>query len=69
FLAEMGDPYTAIGADSNGRASIDWGVYGVPETFVVDAKGIIVSKVIGPLDANSVKNTLEPAIAKAKAES
>jgi cytochrome c biogenesis protein CcmG/thiol:disulfide interchange protein DsbE len=69
FLAEMGDPYIAVGADTNGRASIDWGVYGVPETFVVDAKGIIVSKFVGPLDANSVKKALEPAIAKAKAES
>ena len=69
FLAQMGNPYAAVGADSNGRASIDWGVYGVPETFVVDAKGIIVGKVVGPLDADAVKTTLEPAIAKAKAQS
>jgi len=67
FLAELGDPYAAVGADSNGRASIDWGVYGVPETFVVDARGIITSKIVGPLDANSVAKVLEPAIAKAKA--
>jgi cytochrome c biogenesis protein CcmG/thiol:disulfide interchange protein DsbE len=66
FLGELGNPYTAVGADSNGRASIDWGVYGVPETFVVDARGIIVSKIVGPLDANTVARALEPAIAKAR---
>jgi cytochrome c biogenesis protein CcmG/thiol:disulfide interchange protein DsbE len=69
FLAQMGNPYAAVGADSNGRASIDWGVYGVPETFVVDAKGVIVGKVVGPLDADAIKNTLVPAIAKARGDS
>jgi cytochrome c biogenesis protein CcmG/thiol:disulfide interchange protein DsbE len=69
FLAQNGDPYAAVGADSNGRASIDWGVYGVPETFVVDARGIIVGKVVGPLDAANIKAQLEPAIARAKGES
>jgi len=69
FLRELGNPYAAVGADSNGRASIDWGVYGVPETFVVDAKGIIVAKIVGPLDAATVARALEPAIAKAKASS
>ena len=68
FLAQNGDPYAAVGADNNGRASIDWGVYGVPETFVVDARGIIVSKIVGPLDANTVARALEPAIAKARQE-
>ena len=67
FLGELGDPYAAVGADSNGRASIDWGVYGVPETFIVNAKGIIVSKIVGPLDAKRVEQTLKPAIAKARA--
>ena len=67
FLAELGNPYAAIGADSNGRASIDWGVYGVPETFVVNAKGIITFKIVGPIDDNSVKSALLPAIAAAKA--
>jgi cytochrome c biogenesis protein CcmG/thiol:disulfide interchange protein DsbE len=69
FLAQNGDPYAAVGADSNGRASIDWGVYGVPETFVVNARGIIVGKVVGPLDAANIKAQLEPAIARAKGES
>jgi cytochrome c biogenesis protein CcmG, thiol:disulfide interchange protein DsbE len=69
FLAELGNPYAAVGADSNGRASIDWGVYGVPETFVVDAKGIITYKIVGPMDADKVKAALLPAIEKAKAAS
>lgn len=69
FLAELGDPYAAIGADSNGRASIDWGVYGVPETFIVDARGIIRQKIVGPLDTRSVETVLKPAIAAAKAQS
>jgi cytochrome c biogenesis protein CcmG/thiol:disulfide interchange protein DsbE len=68
FLAQFGDPYAAVGADGNGRASIDWGVYGVPETFVVDARGIIVAKIVGPLDETNVAQVLKPAIAKAKAE-
>jgi cytochrome c biogenesis protein CcmG, thiol:disulfide interchange protein DsbE len=69
FLAQLGNPYSAIGADNNGRAAIDWGVYGVPETFIIDAKGIIVSKIVGPMDAATVENALKPAIAKAKAAS
>ena len=66
FLTELGNPYDAIGADSNGRASIDWGVYGVPETFLVNAKGIIVFKLVGPMDARSIETVLKPAIAKAQ---
>ena len=46
---ELGNPYDAVGADSDGRVSIDWGVYGVPETFVVDAEGVIRFKHTGPL--------------------
>lgn len=49
FLAALGNPYKAVGVDPNGRASIEWGVYGVPETFVVDGRGIIRHKHIGPL--------------------
>lgn len=66
FLDELGNPYDAIGADANGRVSIDWGVYGVPETFVVDAKGIITFKHVGPLSPQSVEAELLPAIARAK---
>ena len=48
WLADLGDPYTRIGADLDGQVSIDWGVYGVPETFLVDEDGVIRYKQIGP---------------------
>lgn len=66
FLDELGNPYDAIGADSDGRVSIDWGVYGVPETFVVDARGIITFKHVGPLSPRSVEEELLPALKKAR---
>ncbi|MEM7060310.1 MAG: DsbE family thiol:disulfide interchange protein [Pseudomonadota bacterium] len=49
FLKELGDPYTLIGADRAGRGGIEWGVYGVPETFVIDGDGTIVYKHVGPI--------------------
>ncbi len=49
FLGTLGNPYAAVGVDPNGRASIDWGVYGVPETFIVGPDGTIRHKQIGPL--------------------
>ena len=67
FLAELGNPYDAIGADANGRTSIDWGVYGVPETFIVDAKGVIRFKHVGPLAMEDIAKEIVPAIEKAKA--
>jgi cytochrome c biogenesis protein CcmG, thiol:disulfide interchange protein DsbE len=66
FLAELGNPYDAIGADTTGRASIDWGVYGVPETFVVDAEGIVRFKHIGPINPQSLQNEVIPAIERAR---
>lgn len=68
FLTELGNPYDAIGVDANGRASIDWGVYGVPETFVVNAAGIITYKHIGPITARSLEAEVLPAIAAAGAD-
>lgn len=67
FLAELGNPYEAVGADRDGRASIDWGVYGVPETFIVNAAGIITYKHIGPMTLESLEREVIPAIDKAKA--
>lgn len=58
FLRELGNPYDAVGADSNGRISIDWGVYGVPETFVVSPDGIITYKHVGPIDADSLPEVI-----------
>lgn len=65
FLQELGNPYDAIGVDPKGRVSIDFGVYGVPETFVVDESGTIVHKFIGPITQSRLDNELMPAIEKA----
>ena len=64
WLDEMGDPYTRTGADLNGRVAIDWGVYGVPETFVVDRDGRIAYKQIGPITASVWQERLLPLIRK-----
>lgn len=65
FLAELGNPYDAIGADADGRVSIDWGVYGVPETFVVNPAGTITYKHVGPIDAQSLPEVIA-AVQKAR---
>jgi cytochrome c biogenesis protein CcmG, thiol:disulfide interchange protein DsbE len=67
FLNRYGNPFVATGADGNGRTSIDWGVYGVPETFVVGRDGHIAFKLVGPIDATNLAKTLGPEIAKAAA--
>ncbi len=67
FLNRYGNPFAATGADGNGRTSIDWGVYGVPETFIVGRDGHIAYKLVGPIDANNLAKTLGPEIAKAVA--
>lgn len=67
FLTELGNPYDSVGADRDGRASIDWGVYGVPETFIVNAAGIITYKHIGPMTLESLEKEVIPAIQKAQA--
>lgn len=54
FLGALGNPYSAVGVDPNGRAGIEWGVYGVPETFVIDGRGIIRHKQIGPLNPDNL---------------
>jgi cytochrome c biogenesis protein CcmG/thiol:disulfide interchange protein DsbE len=67
FLAELGNPYSRIGADSDNRVSIDWGVYGVPETFVVNADGIITFKHVGPISVETLERDVIPAIERARA--
>jgi cytochrome c biogenesis protein CcmG/thiol:disulfide interchange protein DsbE len=64
FLGALGDPFATIGADRDGKVGIDWGVYGVPETFVVK-DGVILHKFIGPLSEEGVASDLMPAIEKA----
>lgn len=65
FLAELGDPYAKIGADESGRTGLDWGIYGVPETFVVDGSGNVVMRFPGPLDPASIDSRIRSAIAAA----
>ncbi|MBZ9764617.1 DsbE family thiol:disulfide interchange protein [Mesorhizobium sp. CA8] len=67
FLGDLGNPYQAIGVDPAGRAAIDWGVYGVPETFVIGKDGKIAYKHVGPLTPDSVRALLLPQIEKALA--
>jgi cytochrome c biogenesis protein CcmG/thiol:disulfide interchange protein DsbE len=67
FLTELGNPYQRIGGDTDNRVSIDWGVYGVPETFVVNAAGVITFKHVGPISPQSLEKELIPAIEKARA--
>jgi cytochrome c biogenesis protein CcmG, thiol:disulfide interchange protein DsbE len=66
FLDELGNPYDAVGGDINGRVSIEWGVYGVPETFVVDAGGTITFKHVGPINEQSLRDEVMPAIEAAR---
>ncbi|ADY65604.1 MULTISPECIES: DsbE family thiol:disulfide interchange protein [Rhizobium/Agrobacterium group] len=65
FLGELGNPFAAIGVDPNGKAAIDWGVYGIPESYLVGADGTILYKKVGPFDARSVERDLLPAITAA----
>ncbi len=69
WLQQHGDPYTLSVVDADGRTGIDWGVYGVPETFVVDRAGTILHKHIGPLDARALEQTILPLVQKLKAAS
>ena len=64
WLDELGDPYTRTGADISGRMAIDWGVYGVPETFVIDRDGRIAYKHIGPVTPEVLRDKLIPLITK-----
>ena len=63
FLAEMGDPFTKLGADPKNKMGIDWGVAGVPETFVVDGEGNIITRIAGPLTDAVIEAQVEPLLA------
>ena len=65
FLGRYGNPFAAAGADQNGRASMEWGVYGVPETFIVGRDGTIAYKLVGPITAQNIDAALKPEIEKA----
>ena len=66
FLHEVGNPFARIGFDADGSTAIDWGVYGVPETYVIDAKGIIRERYVGPLTDDALASIIRPAIARAR---
>ena len=68
WLDKLGNPYRAIAADRNGCVGIDWGVYGVPETFVVDQRGVIRYKHIGPLDTEALRDTVLPLVRQLQKE-
>ena len=65
LLGRYGNPFGLVGVDGNGRASIEWGVYGVPETFVVGREGTIVYKMVGPVTAENIDTVLKAEIEKA----
>ena len=67
FLAELGDPYTGIAADDTGRTALEWGVYGVPETFVIDGNGVVHFRFAGPITSTVIENQIMPAIEAARA--
>jgi cytochrome c biogenesis protein CcmG, thiol:disulfide interchange protein DsbE len=67
WLKRNGDPFQLIAFDANGRIGIDYGVYGVPETYIIDRQGVIRYKHIGPISADVVKNEMEPLVRKLNA--
>lgn len=65
FLRELGNPYAAMGADISGRSALDWGVYGVPETYVIDGDGTILLRFAGPITQRSLEASIKPAMDRA----
>jgi cytochrome c biogenesis protein CcmG, thiol:disulfide interchange protein DsbE len=65
FLGRYGNPFRIVGVDANGRASIEWGVYGVPETFIVGREGTIMYKLVGPVTPDNINTVLRTEIDKA----
>jgi cytochrome c biogenesis protein CcmG/thiol:disulfide interchange protein DsbE len=66
FLKELGDPFRKVGADRTGRTAIEWGVYGVPETFVIDKQGNVAYKHVGPMQPRDLERTILPLLEKLK---
>jgi cytochrome c biogenesis protein CcmG, thiol:disulfide interchange protein DsbE len=66
FLEELGDPYAAIVADGTGRTALEWGVYGVPETFVIDGSGKVILRFAGPMTTQVLEKTIRPAMVAAR---
>jgi cytochrome c biogenesis protein CcmG, thiol:disulfide interchange protein DsbE len=66
FLKELGEPFRKVGADRTGRTAIEWGVYGVPETFVIDKQGNVAYKHVGPMQPRDLERTILPLLEKLK---
>ncbi len=62
FLEELGDPYRAVGADENGQMALDWGVYGIPETFIIDGDGTVLLRYAGPMTKRVMEKKIWPAL-------
>ena len=69
FLSELGDPYVRTAADPSGRTGLDWGLYGVPETFVIDGTGKVIKRFAGPITEKVLESIIAPAIEEARAAS
>lgn len=67
FLAKLGNPFLRLGADASGRMGIDWGLYGVPESFVIDGQGKVILRFPGPLTQQVIDDQIRPALAQAVA--
>ncbi|MEZ7813500.1 MAG: DsbE family thiol:disulfide interchange protein [Paracoccaceae bacterium] len=65
FMSEMGAPYQKMGQDKQGHMALDWGVYGVPESFIIDGQGRIVLRWAGPITARNLESDIKPALQKA----
>jgi cytochrome c biogenesis protein CcmG/thiol:disulfide interchange protein DsbE len=68
FLSDVGNPFAKVAADTSGRMGIDWGIYGVPETFVIDAKGKVIARLAGPITDGTLAQTIQPAMDQAAKE-
>ncbi len=68
FLRELGDPFEMKGADPQGRTALDWGLYGVPETYVLDGDGTVILRFAGPITQRSLEGKIRPALAEAAAQ-
>lgn len=68
FLQDLGNPYAGLGADTSGRTALEWGVYGVPETYVIDGDGTILLRFAGPITQRSLESSIRPAMEKAEGQ-
>jgi len=66
FLGRYGNPFAAVGVDGDGRVAIEWGVYGMPETFIVDGRGRVAYKHVGPISAEALEAKIVPAVRAAQ---